>query len=144
VRYPDAWTIGEQAGFRAGSNAGWTGAYNGFRSGTCWPYRAFDMVHNKPFSFIEVPLVYMDTTPDKAQQIPRQVLDLAREVCSMHGLLTVNFHSDIWDEFGLYYRGQAYTNILRDLYQNDWYFIQEEDIFKIFDRQSDIVGERIG
>jgi len=131
VRYPDSWDIEEKSGFYLISNVGWA-SHNGFRAGTCWPYHPFDFLNNRSFSIIEVPFMYMDSGSSGTQGIVDQVSDLAKKVASVHGLLTINFHSTLWDEFEFPYRGQGYKGILVNLYRDDWHFAEPKEIINIF------------
>jgi len=131
VRYPDSWNIEEKNGFYLSSNVGWT-SHNGFRAGTCWPYQPYDVINNKPFSIIEVPLIYMDNTSKDDCAIIQEVLSLAEAVSSVHGLLTINFHSNILDDSESSYKGAAYRKLLGVFHEQSWHFILEEDILNSF------------
>ena len=113
AQYPDSWFIGEKAGFRISSNVGWPD-HNGFRAGTCWPYQPFDIMNNKSFNIIEVPIIYMDTISKNYQEIMHEISVLSKKVFSVYGLLNINFHSNIWDESETRYRGLAYKQILSE------------------------------
>ena len=130
IRYPDTWSIEGRAGFRLSSNMAWAG-HNGFRAGTCWPYQPFDIHNNRPFSIVEVPPCYTDRWVDD-QEIVGGVSKIANEVSSVHGLLTINFHSDLWSEFDFPARGRAFQEILQILGKDGWHFLGPEEIFQYF------------
>lgn len=130
VTFPDAWAMEENAGFKISSNAGWP-SHDGFRAGTCWPYHPFDIINNQPFEILEVPLVYMDNKIDDEKSMVRDALVLADEVAAVHGILTVNFHSTLFDKFEMSNRGNAYNELLEICWRQDWLFIEDRDILKL-------------
>lgn len=129
VSYPDAWLIEENAGFKISSNVGWT-SQDGFRAGTCWPYQPFDMINDKPFNIVEVPLIYMDTKVDDEQTMIQDALLLSNEVAEVHGIFTINFHTTLFDKFEMDNKGNAYNRLLDIFSQQDWHFIESGDILK--------------
>jgi hypothetical protein len=112
ARYPDSWFLHETAGFRLCSNMGW-GPDNGFRAGTCWPYHPFDLEHGRPLNLVEVPLIYMDNTMDCEEAIMKDMEYLIREVSEVHGLLTANFHSHIFENTDGLAKGNAFKYLVR-------------------------------
>lgn len=129
VKFPDAWIIEENAGFQISSNAGWP-LQDGFRAGTCWPYQPFDIINDKPFNILEVPLIYMDNKTDNEKIMIQDALCLADEVAIVHGILTLNFHSTLFDKFEMDNKGNAYNKLLDIFAQQEWHFIEARDVLK--------------
>lgn len=99
----------QAAGFRLDSTLGFA-RQEGFRRGTCFPFRLFDVPTNAPLGLWELPLAVMDTTlfthrgldGDAAERAIGEVLD----VCSrVGGCCVVLWHNTIYDEVD--YPGQA-------------------------------------
>ena len=97
------------AGFRIDSTLGFS-RHEGFRRGTCFPFRLFDVRANAPLDLWEVPLVVMDTTlfthrgldGAEAEQVVGALFGACRRV---GGCCTVLWHNTIYDEVD--YPGQA-------------------------------------
>jgi hypothetical protein len=56
---PDTWRSWEAAGLSYDSTLGYSDAV-GFRTGTCHPYRAFDLTERRPLQLVERPFQVMD------------------------------------------------------------------------------------
>jgi len=120
--FPDSWYLAEKTGFLATSNMGWS-SINGFRAGTCWPYHPYDVLNDRPFSTIEVPLIYMDTFGKSFDSMVEEAISLSSEVSKVHGLFTINFHSNMMDEFESPDKRRAYEILLREFSEKGWYII---------------------
>ena len=92
----------EQAGFLIDSSLGFPD-HEGFRRGTCHPFRIFDIQQNKPLHLWELPLSIMDgtvfnrrnLTVDGAMQASRRLV----EACKSYGGVFVGlWHNTLWDE----------------------------------------------
>lgn len=72
----------DRAGLAYDSTLGFAEHY-GFRHSYCFPFRLFNFRENKPYEFLEIPLILMDTTlhhPHYLQLAPEQVLPALRPV----------------------------------------------------------------
>ncbi|HBE44897.1 MAG TPA: hypothetical protein DDW17_05435 [Deltaproteobacteria bacterium] len=129
AKFPDSWYLAEKVGFLVTSNMGWSST-NGFRAGTCWPYRPFDIENDRPSPVIEVPLIYMDSGKKGSSIMVKEMLSLAHEAADVHGLFTVNFHSSIFDEFDDTARNKikAYMTLLEPGNYTESFFIDRQDI----------------
>ncbi len=125
VHYPDSWKMAEACGVSVCSNVGWRSG-NGFRAGTCWPYHPFDIHADRQLNILEIPMIYMDNANDAKSEIVREVLSLANEVSLVHGVLTINFHTHIFETFDLSSKGAAYKDLLEGL--KKYNFLNTEDI----------------
>ncbi|MEP0545305.1 MAG: polysaccharide deacetylase family protein [Rhodothermales bacterium] len=97
------------AGFRIDSTLGFS-RHEGFRRGTCFPFRLFDMRMNAPLDLWEVPLVAMDTTLFMhrgldGSEAERVLGDLFAACRRVGGCCTVLWHNTTYDE--LDYPGHA-------------------------------------
>jgi hypothetical protein len=71
----------------------------GFRSGTCHPYRVFDLLERTPLPLVERPFQVMDVTLfDRLRLTPeaahRATLDIAAQCRRFHGMLGLLCHND--------------------------------------------------
>lgn len=111
VRFPRSWVLYAQAGFNYASNMGWGSGFNGFRAGTCLPYRPLNEE-----SFWEIPFQLMDTNPILREEdyLNRFSKYLSRTK-AVGGCLVINFHQEnLSEETGLMIR-EVYRNILEML-----------------------------
>ena len=94
---PDTWRNWEAAGLSYDSTLGYAETV-GFRSGTCHPYRAFDLQHRRPLRLREMPFQVMDVTllssmalkPDAALAA---VMDIGAECRRYGGCLGILWHN---------------------------------------------------
>ena len=110
LRFDDATPrLQHAAGFRIDSTLGFS-RHEGFRRGTCVPFRLFDVRSNAPLALWEVPLVAMDTTlfthrgldGGEAEEVLGELFAACKRV---GGCCTVLWHNTIYDEVD--YPGQA-------------------------------------
>lgn len=94
---PGTWRIWEEAGLLYDSTAGYAD-HEGFRCGTCHPFRPFDLQENREMNLWERPLTMMDGTlkgyrqlaPD---QVVEHVLQLANRCKQVGGEFVLLWHS---------------------------------------------------
>lgn len=60
LQIPETWQILEQTGITFDSTLGYSNSV-GFRAGTCYEFRIFDIIERKTLDLIEFPLIAMDT-----------------------------------------------------------------------------------
>jgi hypothetical protein len=107
---PDTWRNWEAAGLGYDCTLGYSEAV-GFRTGTCHPYRVFDLRERRALALREVPFQVMDVTllsamaltPDAARAA---VLDIAAECRRYGGSLGLLWHNN---------------TLLRTAREQDWY-----------------------
>jgi hypothetical protein len=100
-RIPDTWRQWERAGLTYDSTLTFAG-HEGFRCGTCHPYRPFDLDEDRELGVEEVPLIVMDGTlrqyrglsPDEAVD---RVLALAETCRRVEGVFTLLWHNSSLD-----------------------------------------------
>ncbi len=86
--------------------------HEGFRGGTCWSFRPFDIENDRVLDLWEVPLIVMDVTlrnyrgftPTEAKV---RILELAERVKRVGGTLTILWHNtslyESWKDWGSMY-----------------------------------------
>ncbi len=105
-RVPDTWRDGERVGLAHDSTLGYAD-HEGFRCGTCHPFRPFDVQQNREMDLREYPPIVMDRTlrgyrrltPDRARD---RILSLARRCRRVEGTFTLLWHPAASDDDGLW------------------------------------------
>ena len=100
-RAPDTWRHWEQVGFVYDSTVGYAD-HEGFRCGTCYPFRPFDVEQNRELNLWELPLIVMDGTlrwyhgftPEQGEA---RILELAQRCKQVGGTFTLLWHNTSLD-----------------------------------------------
>jgi hypothetical protein len=112
---PDTWRQWERLGLAYDSTMTFAG-HEGFRCGTCHPYRPFDIETNRVLDIQELPLIVMDgtlrqyrgLTPAEAEC---RVLELARRCRAVEGTFTLLWHNSSlageWADWGSRYEAMV-------------------------------------
>ena len=106
----------EAAGFRLDASLGFAGR-EGYRRGTCSPFRLFDTAANAPLDLWELPLAVMDTTLFThrglgAAEAERVILDLFAATRRVGGCCVLLWHNTIYDEVDYPGRGAVFERTL--------------------------------
>ena len=108
VIFPDSWIIYAQAGIKYSSNMGWGSGFQGFRSGTCFPYNPL-----KDQSLLEIPFQLMDRNPtidiEDYMKMFNGYLDWTKLV---GGCLVIDFHQESFHDEVARGVGEVYRKIL--------------------------------
>jgi hypothetical protein len=117
TRFPDSWNLMDRAGFATSSNIAWGGHDNGFRAGTCWPYRPGEIPGIETGGrLIEVPFQLMDRSCIKdVDGFVAMATRMLAEAKKAGGVFVVNFHADYWDEIEAPGVHRAYTRLIRTI-----------------------------
>jgi hypothetical protein len=111
-RVPDTWRHWAQAGLAYDSTMGFADR-EGFRCGTCHPFRPFDVENDREIDLVEFPLIAMDATlrhhrgltPETTE---RRLLELAETCRKVGGTFTLLWHNSsldgAWRPWGDVYR----------------------------------------
>lgn len=114
VRYPDSWELMTEAGFSTSSNVGWSAGCDGYRGGTCWPYRPAALPGIDFNSrIVEMPFAMMDRP--RLENVEKYVEQADRMICEtkkVGGVFIVDFHTDYWDEIEAPGVNRAYRKIV--------------------------------
>jgi hypothetical protein len=117
-RAPDTWRHFERAGFASDSTMAYAD-HEGFRCGTCHPFRPFDIERNCTLDLQEIPLVTVDGTlhvyrGHTPQEAARRVLELARRCQQVEGTFTMLWHNSSLDGEWLPW-ASMYQQVVQDL-----------------------------
>lgn len=92
ANFPEAWRHMADAGFTISSNVGFHPPYQGFRTGTAWPYRP---LAHEGSPIIEVPVALMGVAHGPARsQLFNFFQWLVEQTRKVGGLLVINFHTN--------------------------------------------------
>lgn len=109
---PTTWKLGEAAGLECDSSLGYSD-HEGFRAGSCHPFRPFDWQERRELEIQELPLIVMDATlrnyralsPKKGRA---RILELAQRCVEVGGTFTLLWHNssmqEAWQSWGEMYR----------------------------------------
>ena len=110
---PTTWRYYEQAGLEIDSSLTYAD-HEGFRAGTCHPFRPFDIQYDREMNLVELPLVVMDGTLRQYRALSlddaeTSITDLAKKCRNVEGSFTMLWHNsstyDDWEPwFEMYQR----------------------------------------
>jgi hypothetical protein len=100
-RVPDTWRHWESAGLTYDSTLSFS-EHEGFRCGTCHPYRPFDFQADRELDLLEIPLIVMDGTLRQYRRLGpeegrRRILELAESCRRVEGIFTLLWHNSSLD-----------------------------------------------
>lgn len=100
-KVPDTWRHWERLGLEYDSTMAFAG-HEGFRCGTCHPFRPFDLNADRELNLWEWPLIVMDRTlRDQRKLSPElseiRILELARRCKRVEGTFTLLWHNSSLD-----------------------------------------------
>jgi hypothetical protein len=94
----------------------------GFRHGYCFPFRLFNFRENKPYHFLEIPLILMDVTLDhpnylqlKAKEVLPAITPVLAEIRKFQGCFTLLWHNENFRAYKKHNGGQVLAQILEEL-----------------------------
>ncbi len=111
-RAPDTWRLWEQAGLSYDSTLSYADC-EGFRCGTCLPFRPFDVGADRELSVTEIPLIVMDGTLCQYRGLTpmegeARILALADQCRRVGGVFTLLWHNSSltgeWESWAPVYR----------------------------------------
>ena len=93
-------------------------SHEGFRSGTCLPYKLFSYKQNKILNIWEIPLIYMDCMILDYQNISKEeaflkLSNILNEVVKYKGVFTVLWHNGNFANKTPYNRYDFYRNLIK-------------------------------
>jgi hypothetical protein len=109
---PRTWRHWEQVGLTYDSTLGFIDR-EGFRCGTCHPYRPFDLEENRELDLLEIPLIANDATLRRYRELSpgeslRIIQTLARRCADVGGTFTLLWHNSsltgVWRTWAPMYR----------------------------------------
>lgn len=119
AEFPGSWNDFEKAGLEYDATLGYAEAA-GFRAGTSYPFRPFDVEAKREMDVTEVPLVAMDGTffhyeGLSADETVSQVLTLADTVSCTGGVFTLLWHNTMVDAIDQPEPSLAFARIMNNL-----------------------------
>ena len=117
-KIPETWKLLEKAGFKYDSTIGYNDLA-GFRGGVPYPFYGFDPNGDETFKVLEIPLNVMDGTlfeymhlsVDKAFELVKKLMGIVEKY---HGVLTLNWHNDKFDDIYWKCYEELYIKILKE------------------------------
>jgi len=96
-KVPDTWKIWEQFGLEEDSSLGFSNTI-GFRTGTCYEYKVFDILSKKELNLCENPLIAMDSALLKCcksnTEMQKKIYDIAQVVKKYNGNFVLLWHNN--------------------------------------------------
>lgn len=115
VRFPESWKLYAQAGFKYSSNMGWGSGFNGFRAGTCIPFKPLE----REYSLWEIPFQLMDRCQiADSEDYMNTFFRYLKCIKAVGGCLVIDFHQEYLHEEVAPGVGKVYQKIL-DAIAND-------------------------
>ncbi|MEL7649879.1 MAG: polysaccharide deacetylase family protein [Sedimentibacter sp.] len=136
---PSTWRIQSKAGFLYDTTLGFADA-EGFRCGTCFPFKPYDIVENRLLEIWEIPLIVMEQTlkgKDYRAYTPEQGMDVSKKLISTvkkhNGVFVLLYHNTSFDCTDELLDGwtEAYEETMRCLYENDCLATSGREIIKL-------------
>lgn len=112
----------------------------GFRCGTCFPFKPYDLLENRVLDIWEIPLVVMDTSmQDSAYRSykPKEALEktekLIDTVKKHGGVFTMLYHNDSFDPYNKMCDGwkDIYEQTMKYLYDNNCFGTNGREIINV-------------
>lgn len=121
LRLPESLCLVEELGFNNDSSIAYS-EYNGFRTGSCYSFKPFDVFNNREMEVLEIPLIMMDFIYNKnygkltKKEIMINLLKLVNKVVFFQGNFVVLFHNESFEELYLPWR-KIYRALIKFCYQ---------------------------
>ena len=131
--YPQTLALLENAGFVYDTTLGYSPVI-GFRNGMCHPFHPYDPQINSTLNIVEIPMAIMDCSVfhmaqnfDEAWKLVKHMTDI---VSDLHGVLCVNWHTDVFNRPNCVDWARIYEKILKYGYEKDAWMTSGENIIK--------------
>lgn len=127
---PYTWRLLSKLGFKYDTTFGFSDM-PGFRNGMCHPFKPYDLLSNSEVNILEIPLVIMDTAlfrmpVEEAWLIIKRLIESTEK---NHGVITILWHNNTFDEV---YHGKwtkLYTKILRFLQEKNAWITSAQQVY---------------
>jgi hypothetical protein len=133
IDLPESWNSIENSKIQFDASLGFAERY-GFRNSYGLPFKPFDLTHNKPYDFIEVPLNVMDTTLMGYMKIPlnntsSSIIEFI-EKNKANSILSILWHNNYFTKYKYGGYLEEYKKILLYLIESKIKSITPEEIIK--------------
>lgn len=132
-KVPDTWRLLADAGFKYDTTFGYANSI-GFRNGMCHPFKPFSLDSDKKINILELPLIIMDSALFNSKNYYNREWDELKKLIDTvekhNGVLTLLWHSNV---FNCPFREKwfkLYNKILEYSYKKDAWMTSGEDIWK--------------
>jgi len=133
---PDTWKLLADLGFKYDTTFGYPDMV-GFRNGMCHPFKPHDLETEEEIDILEIPLIVMDATlhnsmhlhPSEAWRIVKKLIDVTEK---SHGVITILWHNNVFDEILWGKWTNLYEQILKHLYKENAWMTSAEDIYEFW------------
>lgn len=124
---PYTWEIQEQINLLYDTTLSFADA-EGFRCGTCFPFKPYDLLENRILNIWEIPLIIMEGslqnpnyrayTPQKGLEETKKLIDTVKK---HKGVFTMLYHNSSFDPFNTMWDGwkDTYESTMKYLFDND-------------------------
>ena len=118
TRTPETWNHLSGAGFSYDHSYIFP-QHEGFKCGTCFPFKVFDIEKDREMDFTEIPLIVMDTTLKNYRKLSfeeakERILRLARTCKSVGGCFTMLWHNSSFSQSWIDW-GDSYPDMIRKI-----------------------------
>lgn len=115
----------------------------GFRCGTCFPFKPYDLLENRVLNIWEIPLVVMETSmqdpnyrgykPEEALEITKKLIDTVKK---HGGVFTILYHNDSFDPYNKMWDGwkDTYEKTMKYLYDTNCFGANGREIINILSK----------
>lgn len=138
---PLTWRYQEKLGLLYDTTLSYADA-EGFRCGTCFPYKPYDLLEDRVLNIWEIPLIVMEGslqnadyrgyTSGKGLEVTKLLIDTVRK---HNGVFTILYHNSSFDDYEPSWNGwkDTYEKTMKYLYDNNCLGISGREIIKLFD-----------
>ncbi len=140
-KVPFSWRNQEKAGILYDTTAGFADA-EGFRCGTCFPFKPYDILEDRVLDIYEIPLIVMEGSlrnanyrgynADQGLDITKKLIDTVRK---HNGIFTLLYHNSSFDAFEVLWDGwkETYEGTMKYLYESNCYGFSGREVISFLD-----------
>jgi peptidoglycan/xylan/chitin deacetylase (PgdA/CDA1 family) len=128
IRIPETWRYYEKIGIKYDTSLGFYDNV-GFRAGTSYPFKPFDIENNCTIDILVIPLIIMDGSflywncKDHYKTTIDKFIKLKKIVSYYGGVLTLLWHQEYFNDFELPFIKKSYIEILQILKEDNNAFV---------------------
>jgi len=138
-KVPDTWKVLIKAGFKYDSTFGYADRV-GFRNGICHPFKPYDLNEKRDLNILEIQMNIMETTLFETsrnyQDAWTRTKQLIDTVIEYNGVITINWHSYIFNCPFFAQREQMYKDILEYCFQKNAWLTNGSELLHWWEKNS--------